>query len=241
MQNGLRLSVVVPAFNEAHRLPATLSRVVSFLAASDHWLPSEVIVVDDGSTDGTATIAEGHAGAPGVEVRVWQQGENRGKGAAVRAGLAASRGDWVLISDADLAAPIEDVDLLLAADVDLAAGSRAVRRELISRRQPWARDLMGRGFNLYLRALALTSLQDTQCGFKLLRGALAQKLAASLRLDGFAFDVEMLARARRHGASIAEVPVHWQHVDESRVQALRHSLQMARDALRLRLWLWTGG
>jgi dolichyl-phosphate beta-glucosyltransferase len=241
MQNGLCLSVVVPAFNEAHRLPATLARVVSFLTSSDRWLPAEVIVVDDGSTDGTVAIAEGHPGAPGVEVRVWRQGKNRGKGAAVRAGLATSRGDWVLVSDADLAAPIEDLDLLRAAEVDLAAGSRALRRELISRRQPWARDLMGRGFNLYLRALGLTSLQDTQCGFKLLRRALAQKLAACLRLDGFAFDVEMLARARRLGASIAEVPVHWQHVDESRVQALRHSLQMARDALRLRLWLWTGG
>lgn len=241
MLNGVRLSVVVPAFNEAHRLPATLTRVGSFLAASDRWLPAEVIVVDDGSTDGTVALAEGHPGAPGVQVRLLKQGENRGKGAAVRAGLAASRGDWVLVSDADLAAPIEDVELLRAPDVDLAAGSRAVRRELISRRQPWPRDLMGRGFNLFLRALGLTSLRDTQCGFKLLRGDLARKLAAVLRLDGFAFDVEMLARARRLGATIAEVPVHWQHVDESRVQALRHSLQMARDALRLRLWLWTGG
>lgn len=241
MQTGVRLSVVVPAFNEAHRLPATLTRVVSFLAASDRWLPAEVLVVDDGSTDGTATVADHHAGAPGVLVRVLNQGENRGKGAAVRAGLAASLGDWVLVSDADLAAPIEDVDLLRAAGVDLAAGSRAVRRELISRRQPWPRDLMGRGFNLFLRAFGLTSLRDTQCGFKLLHGGLARKLAASLRLDGFAFDVEMLARARRLGATIAEVPVHWQHVDESRVQAVRHSLQMARDSLRLRLWLWTGG
>lgn len=241
MQSGVRLSVVVPAFNEAHRLPATLARVASFLAASDRWLPAEVIVVDDGSTDGTVACAEGHPGAPGVQVRLLQQGENRGKGAAVRVGLAASRGDWVLVSDADLAAPIEDVDLLRAADVDIAAGSRAIRREFISRRQPWPRDLMGRGFNLFLRALALTSLQDTQCGFKLLRGDLARRVAAVLRLDGFAFDVEMLARARRLGATIAEVPVHWRHVDESRVQALRHSLQMARDALRLRLWLWTGG
>lgn len=241
MQDALRLSVVVPAFNEGHRLPATLSRVVAFLAGSDRWLPAEVIVVDDGSSDDTVAVAEGHPRAPGVQVRVLEQRENRGKGAAVRAGLAASRGEWVLVSDADLAAPIEDVDLLRAADVDLAAGSRAVRRELITRHQPWARDLMGRGFNLLLRVLHLTSLGDTQCGFKLVRGAMARQLAAALRLDGFAFDVELLARARRLGATIAEVPVHWAHVDESRVQALRHSLQMARDVLRLRVWLWTGG
>lgn len=238
MQTLPRLSVVVPAFNEESRLPGTLARVLSFLEGAERWRPAEVVVVDDGSRDGTAAVAEGFGGRDGVEIRVCRLGVNRGKGAAVRAGLAASRGEWVLISDADLAAPIEDVDLLHAAGVDLAVGSRALRRELISRRQPRARDLMGRGFNLMLHALGLTSLRDTQCGFKLLRGEMARVLAGRLRLAGFAFDVELLARTRRLGGSIREVPVHWEHVDESRVQAVRHSLQMARDVVRLRVWLW---
>ncbi|HPC84292.1 MAG TPA: glycosyltransferase family 2 protein [Thermoanaerobaculaceae bacterium] len=240
MPDPPQLSVVIPAYNEASRLPATLARIAAFLDGAPRWRPAEIIVVDDGSRDGTAAVGEGFGGRDGIAVRVVRLGTNRGKGAAVRAGLEASRGEWVLISDADLAAPIEDIDLLHAAGVDLAVGSRALRRELISRRQPWARDLMGRGFNLMLRGLGLTSFRDTQCGFKLLRGELARSLGRQLRLDGFAFDVEMLARSRRLGSSIREVPVHWAHVDESRVRALRHSLQMARDVLRLRLWLWLG-
>lgn len=235
-----RLSVIVPAFDEASRLPSTLARIATFLARAPHWRPAEVIVVDDGSHDETASVAEAFGGRDGVEVRVCRHAVNRGKGAAVRTGLSASRGEWVLISDADLAAPIEDVELLHAAGADLAAGSRALRRELISRRQPWARDLMGRCFNLLLRLLGLTGFRDTQCGFKLLRGELARELGRQLRLDGFAFDVELLARARRLGGSVREVPVRWEHVDASRVQPLRHSLQMARDVLRLRLWLWRG-
>lgn len=232
------LSVVVPAYNEARRLPATLDRVANFLKDSGTWRPAEIIVVDDGSRDETAAVAESFVPPAGIVMRVLRLGANRGKGAAVRSGLAASQGDWVLITDADLAAPIEDLRTLREAGVDLAVGSRAVRRELISRRQPWPRDLMGRSFNLMLRVLRLTDMRDTQCGFKLIEGDLARGLAQRLRLDGFAFDVEMLARARRMGRTVREVPVRWEHVDESRVRPVRHSLQMARDVLRLRLWLW---
>lgn len=232
------LSVVVPAYNEARRLPATQDRIASFLRDSGSWIPAEIIVVDDGSRDETAAVAESFVPPAGIVMRVLRLGANRGKGAAVRTGLAASQGDWVLITDADLAAPIEDLNTLRAARVDLAVGSRAVRRELISRRQPWPRDLMGRSFNLMLRVLRLTDMHDTQCGFKLIEGDLARALAQRLRLDGFAFDVEMLARARRMGRTVREVPVHWEHVDESRVRPVRHSMQMARDVLRLRLWLW---
>jgi dolichyl-phosphate beta-glucosyltransferase len=235
------LSVVVPAFNEARRLPATLDRIARFLMDAPAWVPAEILVVDDGSRDETALVAEGFEPPAGVVTRTLRLGVNRGKGAAVRTGLAASRGAWVLISDADLAAPIEDLDVLRAAGVDFAVGSRALRRELISRRQPWTRDLMGRSFNLLLHILRLTEMHDTQCGFKLIEGNLARQLAGRLRLDGFAFDVEMLARARKLGRTIREVPVRWEHVDESRVRAVRHSLQMARDVLRLRVWLWLEG
>jgi dolichyl-phosphate beta-glucosyltransferase len=234
------LSVVVPAFNEERRLPATLERIGSFLARRADLLPAEILVVDDGSSDGTARVAERFAAPEGVSLRVLRLGRNSGKGAAVRAGLAASGGGKVLISDADLATPIEEVDKLLTSKAAFAVGSRALQRELIERRQPLPRDTMGRLFNLALRVLGLTSLKDTQCGFKLLDGGLARRLAGEQRLDGFAFDVELLARAGRSGATIAEVGVRWSHVEASRVRPLRHGMQMLRDALRIRLWLWTG-
>ncbi len=237
---GTRLSVVVPAYNEERRLPATLERVAAFLADRRDLLPAELVVVDDGSTDGTCGVVDDFRPPADVEVRLVRFGHNRGKGAAVRAGLAACRGEWVLVSDADMSAPIEEIDALLASGAGVAVGSRGVRRELIMRHQPLARDTMGRIFNLSLRLLGLTRLKDTQCGFKLLEGELARRLAGELRLDGFAYDVELLARAERSGARVAEVPVRWYHVEASRVRPLRHGFQMLRDALRVRVWLWTG-
>lgn len=214
--------------------------MIAYLHGHEALQPAEIVVVDDGSTDRTAAVGEGAETVPGVRVRVIRLDRNRGKGASVRAGLAASRGERVLISDADLATPIEEVERLLASAVDVAVGSRGVRRELIVERQPLARDTMGRIFNLILRTLRLTRLRDTQCGFKLIEGSLARRLAAELRLDGFAFDVELLARAARAGATIAEVPVRWRHVEASRVRPLRHGGQMLRDVLRLRIWLCLG-
>jgi dolichyl-phosphate beta-glucosyltransferase len=236
----LRLSVVVPAFNEECRLPSTLERIAAFLAGRADLQPAEIIVVDDGSVDGTSAVAERFAVPACICLRVVRLAKNRGKGAAVRAGLAASEGERVLISDADLATPIEEIDRLLVTGAAFAVGSRGLRREMIVRRQPLPRDTMGRMFNVALRALGLTTLRDTQCGFKLLEGELARRLAAEQRLDGFAFDVELLARARRGGATVAEVPVRWYHVEASRVRPLRHGLQMLRDALRIRWWLWIG-
>ncbi len=237
----LTLSVVIPAFNEERRLPDTLTRLASYLRSHPELLPAEIIVVDDGSTDRTAAIVGELVGETELAVRLETLGVNRGKGAAVRRGLGISRGRWVLISDADLASPIEELEKLQAAGADLAVGSRALKRELIARRQPLARDVLGRCFNVFLRVLGLSSLRDTQCGFKLLRGDLARTLARELTLDGFAFDVELLARATRRGATVVEVPVRWYHVEESRVRPLRHGLAMVRDALRLRWRLWWRG
>ena len=240
MASQTSLSVVVPAYNEEHRLPSTLDRIARYLAGQGRLLPTEIVVVDDGSTDGTSGVVEAFRPPQGIEVRLVRLGSNRGKGAGVRAGLAASRGSRVLISDADLSSPIEEIEALLACGADVAVGSRGVRRELIGRHQPLVRDTMGRIFNLALRMMGLTRFRDTQCGFKLLDGELARRLAGTMRLDGFAFDVEMLARAQRLGVTIAEVPVRWYHVDASRVRPLRHGLQKLRDALRVRLWLWLG-
>jgi dolichyl-phosphate beta-glucosyltransferase len=235
----LALSIVIPAFNEEERLPTTLRRIAGFLAGREDLLPAEIIVADDGSRDGTASVAAAETLPAGVEMRIVSLGRNRGKGAAVRAGLAASRGGRVLITDADLATPIEELEALLPVRAGIVAGSRALRREMIVRKQPFLRDRLGRVFNHVLRSLSVTSLKDTQCGFKLLDGELARVLATQLRLDGFAFDVEMLARAERMGQRVIEVPVRWLHQDASRVRPLRHGLQMLRDTLRVRWWLWT--
>ncbi len=229
------LTVVVPAYDEAARLPATLERMAAYLGAPAQWSPAEIIVVDDGSSDGTEASAGRVLARAGVAGRVERHRVNRGKGAAVRTGMAASRGRRVLLSDADLATPIEELERLwpLSDDRTVVVGSRAVDRRLIERRQPWYRDLMGRTFNLLVRALLGGEIHDTQCGFKLFPGELARHLARVQRLDGFAFDVELLARSRALGYGIREVGVRWRHVEASRVSPLRHSLQMFRDLVRI--------
>jgi len=226
---------VIPAFNEADRLAPTLGRILSFLAGAPGWRPAEIVVVDDGSSDATADLARSHPLVDGVTLSVAVHPVNRGKGAAVRTGFGRCRGAWVLLTDADLSAPIEDLALLAdaARDSVVAVGSRAVDRRLVTQRQPLHRDLMGRTFNLAIQALGLTRLHDTQCGFKLFPGNLARDLATAQKLDGFAFDVELLVLARHWGYRIEEVGVHWQHVEASRVMAIRHSSQMLRDALKL--------
>ena len=236
--SGKRLSVVIPAFNEAGRLEPTLDRVTSFLAGARQWRPAEILVVDDGSSDLTAELARSHTVIEGVDLVVAVHPVNRGKGAAVRTGFSRSSGEWVLLTDADMSAPIEDLTVLAAAaEPDaVAVGSRAVDRRLVTERQPLHRDLMGRTFNLAIRALGLTRLSDTQCGFKLFPGDLARRLASAQQLDGFSFDVELLVLARHWGYHVEEVGVHWQHVEASRVMAIRHSSQMLRDALKL--WWW---
>ena len=216
---GFELSVVVPAFNEADRLPPTLARIGAFLGAHPDWKPAEIIVVDDGSCDGTALRAGEIALANGIELRVVEHAKNRGKGAAVRTGFGLTTGRWVLLTDADLSAPIEELAVL----------ARAVSR-------PRHRDLMGRTFNLMLRGLRLTGIRDTQCGFKLFPGALARALANVQRLDGFAFDVELLLLASAWGFKVHEVGVRWNHIEASRVLAGKHSIEMFGDTLRL--WWW---
>jgi len=236
-----RLSIVIPALNESSRLPPTLERIATYLTADGTWLPAEIIVVDDGSVDGTVAAARSVEPTVGVDLRIATHSENRGKGAAVRTGFALATGDFVLLTDADLSAPIEELPLLArsAAVGGVAFGSRAVDRRLVEVPQPRHRDLMGRTFNLMVRALGLSRLHDTQCGFKLFPGDLANALAAVQRLNGFAFDVEYVVVAEFWGHHIDEVAVRWQHMEASRVLALRHSSQMMRDLLRLWWWRFT--
>jgi len=239
----VELSVVIPALNESSRLPPTLERITSFLSIHPDWQPAEIIVVDDGSIDGTATAASAIDVPSGMVVKVEQHPRNLGKGAAVRTGFGLSTGHWVLLTDADLSAPIEELSVLakVASRDCVAIGSRAVARRLVEARQPRHRDLMGRTFNLMLRALRLTKISDTQCGFKLFPGDLARALATAQRLDGFAFDVELLLLASHWGYAANEVGVRWSHIEASRVMAVRHSIEMLREMLCLWWWKNRGG
>ncbi|HLL24442.1 MAG TPA: dolichyl-phosphate beta-glucosyltransferase [Kofleriaceae bacterium] len=218
------LSIVVPAYNEAARLGPSLDRIRSAIAGRD----VELIVVDDGSTDATAEIASA-AGAHLVQLP-----RNRGKGAAVRTGVLAARGDRILICDADLSTPIEELARLEAAvdaGADIAIGSRRVA-PTIEREQPWARRILGAGFRVAARWLVGVTERDPMCGFKLFKRAAARDLFARCHIDRFAFDVEVLSLARRRW-QVVEVPVRWQHVSGSKVSLGRDGLRSARDVVVL--------
>ena len=228
---------MIPAYNEADRLPASLERIGRFLAG---WgRTCEVVVVDDGSTDGTADRARA-SGLHGLTVL--QNEGNRGKGYSVRRGLVAARGAHRLMTDADLSTPIEELERLLAVQrdgYDVVIGSRALPDSNIEVRQPWYRENMGRVFNLAVRLLAVPGLHDTQCGFKLWSARAADDVFRSVRLDGFSFDVESLFLARKRGYRIAERPVTWRNDAATRVGMLGGFLAFP-DLLRIRLNHWLG-
>lgn len=225
------LSIVVPAYNEERRLGATLGRLLGW--AEEAGRAVEVVVADDGSTDATAEVARR---AGDARVRVLRLEANRGKGAALRAGVAASRGELVLVSDADLSTPIEEVERLERelAGADVAIGSRAVGGARITERQPFWREWSGRAFNAILRLLAVSGFRDTQCGFKLLRGDVARELFARLTIDRYAFDVELLWLAGRLGYRVREVGVEWRNDRSSRVRLWRDGPHMLVDVVRFR-------
>jgi dolichyl-phosphate beta-glucosyltransferase len=225
-------SVVVPCYNEAPRLRPTLERLRLHLDGLGR--PYEVIFVDDGSKDSTLICLREATGCwPEAEIVALRV--NAGKGRAVASGIRGSRGDVVLYSDADLSTPIEELDKLeraLRRGVDVAFGSRSVAGAEPVARQLYRR-VMGRLFNVVVRALLLPGFGDTQCGFKALRGEVARELFADLVTDGFAFDVEILWKAKCAGLRLEEVSVRWRDSGGTRVAPVRHSLQMLRDVLAL--------
>jgi dolichyl-phosphate beta-glucosyltransferase len=228
------ISLVIPAYNEADRVPATLVRVREYFDALDE--PYEVLVVDDGSQDRTVPIVEA-AAAEWPQLKVICLPVNSGKGAAVRAGMLAARGEHRAFSDADLSTPIEELPRLrerLESDYQVAIASRALPGSSVEVHQPGRREMMGRAYNRILRLVALPGLHDTQCGFKVFTAEAAVACFEPLRTMRFGFDAEVLLRARRHGWQVAEVAVRWEHKEDSRVSPVRDSARVFYDTLRLR-------
>jgi dolichyl-phosphate beta-glucosyltransferase len=227
------LSLIVPAYNEERRLPASLTTILEYLDGRP--FSAEVLVVDDGSSDATTAVAE----APGDgRVRVVRNPGNRGKGYTVRHGMREARGVVRIFTDADLSTPVEEVDAALRhheAGFDVAIGSRSLARSSVEVRQPWYRQTMGRTFNVFVRTMLVRGFVDTQCGFKSFTREAADAVFSRARIDGFAFDVEILFLARRLGLRILEFPVRWLDDPDSRVDPVRHSLLMLRDLFRIQL------
>jgi glycosyltransferase involved in cell wall biosynthesis len=234
------LSVVIPAFNEESRLGPSLTRIERYLR--QQRIDAEILVVDDGSTDSTAGVAaqqlKGHRG------RVLRSPENCGKGHAARRGFHEATGRWILMTDADLSSPIEEYAKLAAAapdrDLDIALGSRALSESRIEKRQNPLRQSMGKTFNLFVRLLTGLPFRDTQCGFKLLDRSRTEPLFEKMRVDGFAFDVELIFLAQRFGLSVAEVPVIWRNDERSSVGLVTDPARMLFDLMLIR-WRFRRG
>jgi dolichyl-phosphate beta-glucosyltransferase len=228
-----KVSVVVPAFNEAVRIGDSLRKIEAYLGK----LPftSEILVVDDGSSDDTSAIVKGF-GLKGL--RLIRNEANHGKGFAVQMGALAATGEYVLLSDADLSAPIEELGKLLAAAenqrADVVIGSRAVDRSLISIHQSRVRELGGILFNQMVRLFLGLNLHDTQCGFKLFKREKIRPVFEKLTIWGFGFDPELLFLSSRAGLKILEVPVRWSHAEGSKIRFLRDGIRMFTDLVRIR-------
>lgn len=230
----IKLSIIIPAYNEEARLGPSLERIAEFLNRQSD--KAEVIVCDDGSQDGTCELVEAFAQSH-PQFRVSRAPHNQGKGAAVRRGMLEARGRYVLMSDADLSSPIEEVDRLVAQleqGYDVAIGSRALEDAAVKVVAKAKRKLMGRVFNAMVQAFTGLPFQDTQCGFKLFRREAARHLFSLTKLDGFSFDVEVLYLALRCGYKVKEVAVNWAHVDASRVDLVNDTIRMAKDIMAVR-------
>jgi glycosyltransferase involved in cell wall biosynthesis len=228
------LSIVIPAYNERERLTISLPVIDAYLRTTG--IDAEILVVDDGSTDATAELAETLV-FERVH-RVISLPINQGKGAAVRRGVLAARGEWVLVSDADLSTPIDEYDRLVAIadaeNLDVVIGSRALPGSRVEVSQHIVRRVLGETFNLILRNVTGLPYRDTQCGFKLLRRSRVQAIFAEMVINGFAFDVELLYLCERRGLRVKEVPVTWRNSPRSTVSIIRSPPKMLFDLMRLR-------
>lgn len=231
---------MLPAYNESERVGSTLDKIFAHL--NHHGWNAEVIVVDDGSKDDTARIVSEYAQQHPM-LRLIKNPGNRGKGYSVRNGMLHAQGEVLLFSDADLSSPIEEADKLFAAirqGSDVAIGSRWLRSELQTQRQPLHRQLFGRLFNLALRVVLGLDFKDTQCGFKAFSQAAAEKLFSAQRIERWGFDPELLYLAKRFGFTVVEVPVAWAHRAGTRINPVRDGIRMLGEMLVVRWNALTG-
>lgn len=232
--NRPNLSIVIPAYNEAARLPATLDTIVDYVKSLEQQI--EIIIIDDGSNDGMSKAVEDN-NITGFNIRILRNKKNRGKGASIRRGMAAAKGNMILFSDADLSTPIEEYEKLAVAikqGADIAIASRDLPESRVSPPQPLYRELMGKTFNHLVQWIVLPGIRDTQCGFKLFRRDIARKIFARLSIQRFGFDVEALYIGKYLGANIREIPVNWHDVSGSKVSPVKDAIQMFLDLFRVR-------
>ncbi len=238
--SGIWLSVVIPAYNEEERISKTLVSVSDYL--NGRGGNYEIVVVDDGSLDQTSKVVAGFEKL-NPKVKLFSYGENRGKGYALRFGVKNSKGDLVLINDADGASPIEEVERLESAlnkGAQIAIGSRALISRETAVNTVWYRKILGQVFNGFVNFMVLPGIADTQCGFKLFEKKIAKDLFDRQRAEGFSFDVEILFLARKSGYKIAEVPINWANVAGSKVNLVRDSFYMGVDVIKFRIRDWAG-
>ncbi|PIV90021.1 hypothetical protein COW46_03955 [Candidatus Gracilibacteria bacterium CG17_big_fil_post_rev_8_21_14_2_50_48_13] len=236
------LSIVIPAYNEATRIEETLTEVVGYLKGKSFAF--ELLVVDDGSRDGTIAVVERFIAAHDLSDRacVLPLGVNRGKGAAVRTGVLRATGEYVLFTDADNSTPIHEVDRFLdeIEEVDILIGSRYLAASKVEKKQPWHRIVLSRLANFVITIFLIDGIRDTQCGFKMLKYAAAKDIFSRMCVDGFGFDMELLALAEVLDYRVKELPVSWFDSPNSRVQPVRAALRTLGDLATIKMGIWTG-
>ncbi len=226
-----KISIAIPAFNEAERIKSPLTEALNYL--DNQEFDYEIIVADDGSTDDTIEVVKSF----GEKIKLIELGENIGKGAAVRAGMLAASGDIKIFSDADFSTPIYEIHKLIneiEKGADICIGSRALDRSMIKKHQPFYRELMGKIFNKFVQSLVFKGVKDTQCGFKAFTKEAADLVFSKAKIDGFSFDVELLFLARRENLTVKQVPVEWFNDQRSAVHPIKDSTKMFLDLLKIK-------
>ena len=229
------LSVIIPAYNEEKRLLSTLSKICAYLSTKD--FPYEIIVVDDGSTDNTLQMVKNFASS-NRQIVILINEQNSGKGYSVRKGMLSARGEYAFFTDADLSTPIEEIEKCLPYLIngyDVVIGSRSMPGSDILVHQPWYREKMGKIFNFMVNMVLLKGIIDTQCGFKGFKREAVKTVFNRCKIDGFSFDVEALYLSRKYNFKIKEIPIRWENSPLSKVSPIKHSLQMFKDLIGIKI------